>query len=259
MPLLGVCGDSFLAATQDHEWRMDLKKSPGKHFTELLAKHLDYDYFTLARGACSNTAIRLQIDEMIRQEVDFVIVGTTSENRIEYPIEKRHVEFRKGIYNIIYDQHPDRSSLNVNFVNPHIVSETINNTLSGYGQVRDPEQLESIKRYFMDIYHEDIRKLQDAWIISDGVRALREAKIPYLVLLVPGLLNLGISTFDNPDNRILFDTIKHRQYLPYHYGFHDEETGKDTHRRWHVSDKNQVVICENLCQYIQSNNLLVWS
>lgn len=259
MPLLGVCGDSFLAATQDHEWRMDLKGSPGKHFTELLAKRLDYDYFTLARGACSNTAIRLQIDEMIRQEVDFVIVGTTSQNRIEYPMKNKLVEFGKGIYNIIYEKHPDQSSLNTNFTHPHIVSETVNNVLSGYGQVRDEEQLESIKRYFMDVYHEDIRKLQDGWIISDGVRALREAKIPYVVLLVSGLLNLGISTFDKPDNRILHDHIKHRSMLPYYYDTYDEDLGEDTPRRWHVSDKNQVVICENLCQYIQTNNLLVWS
>lgn len=260
MPILGVCGDSFLAATQDHEWRADLKGSPGKHFTELMSKRLGYDYFTLARGACSNTAIRLQIDEMVNRKVDFVIVGTTSQNRIEYPMENnKHVEFRKGIYSIIYDKHPDQSSLNPDFINPHIVSETINNTLSGYGQVRDAEQLESIKRYFMDIYNEDIRKLQDGWIISDGIRALREAKIPYLVLLVAGLVDLGISTFDNPDNRILFDKIKHRQYLPYYYGFHDEETGKDTHRRWHVSDKNQVVIADHLCNYIETNNLLNWS
>lgn len=259
MPLLGVCGDSFLAATQDHEWRADLKDSPGKHFTELLSKKLGYDYFTLARGACSNTAIRLQIDEMIKRKVDFVIVGTTRENRIEYPIENRLIEFRRGIYNIIYYKHPDQSTLNPNFESPHIVSETLNNILSGYGQVRDEEQLESIRRYFIDIYHEDIRKLQDGWIISDGIRALCEAKIPYLVLLTSNLLDLGISTFDNPNNRILFDDIAHNKYLPYYYGFYDEETGKDTHRRWHVSDKNQVVICEQVCNYIQTNNLLVWS
>lgn len=259
MPVLGVCGDSFLAATQDHDWRIDLRGSPGKHFTELLAKKLGYDYFTLARGACSNTAIRLQIDEMIKQQVDFVIVGTTSQNRIEYPIKNKLVEFRKGIYNIIYDKHPDLSSLNPNFIDPHVVSETINNILSGYGQVRDDEQLESIKRYFMDIYHDDIRKLQDAWIISDGVRALREARIPYVILLVSGLLNLGVSTFDKPDSRILYDNIKHMQMLPYYYGSYDEELGEDTPRRWHVSDKNQIAICEHLCQYIETNDLLIWS
>jgi len=260
MPTLGVCGDSFLAATQDHERRADLKGSPGKHFTELMSKRLGYDYFTLARGACSNTAIRLQIDEMINRKVDFVIVGTTSQNSIEYPIRNnKHIELRKGIYSIIYDKHPNQSSLNPNFIDPHIVSETINNILAGYGQVRDAEQFESIKRYFMDIYSEDIRKLQDGWIISDGIRALREAKIPYVVLLVPCLLYLGISTFDNPDNRILFDHIKHRSCLPYYYELFDEETGKNTNRRWHVSDKNQVVIANNLCNYINTNNLLVWS
>lgn len=259
MPLLGVCGDSFLAATQDHEWRMDLKGSLGKHFTELMAKKLGYDYFTLARGACSNTAIRLQIDEVIRQNCDFVIVGTTGPNRIEYPITNEGLNYKKGIYNIIYDKHPDISSLNPNFDSPTIVSETINNILSGHGQVRDEEQLESIKRYFMDIYHEDIKRLQDAWIISDGIRALREAKIPYIVLCVHGMLNLGVSTFDNPNSRILYHDVEHAKLLPYHYGYYDEDTGESTTRRYHVSDKNQVVICEHLCNYVQTNNLLVWS
>jgi hypothetical protein len=259
MPKLGICGDSFLAATQDHEWRIELKNSPGKHFTELLAQRLGYDYFTLARGACSNTAIRFQIDEIIKQNCDFVIVGTTSQNRIEYPITNQPFDHKKGIYNIFYNTHPDTSSLNPNFTNPNTASETLTNILAGYGQVRDEEQLESIKRFVLDVYHEEVKRFQDAWILSDGVRALREAKIPYIVLCVPGILGLGISTFDKPDKRILHDHIQHRTMLPYYYDTWDEETGEHTNRRWHVSDKNQVVICDHLCDYILTNELLTWS
>jgi hypothetical protein len=259
MPLLGVCGDSFLAATQDLPYRADCNGSGGKHFTEILSKRLGYDYFTLARGACSNTAIRFQIDEVIKQKCDFVIVGTTGSNRIEYPITDGTFENHRGIYNIIYDKHPDISSLNSNFVNTNTVSETLTNILAGYGQVKDEEQLESIKRFVLDIYHEDVKKFQDAWIISDGIRALREAKIPYIVLCVAGMLDLGISTFDKPNKRVLRDHVHHRKMLPYYYNTWDEESGEHSTRRWHVSDKNQVVICDHLCDYIQTHNLLDWS
>ena len=68
MPTLGVCGDSFMSATMNTE-REETWDSEGRHFTEILAKKIGYDYFTLARAACSNNAIRLQVDEMIKQKV----------------------------------------------------------------------------------------------------------------------------------------------------------------------------------------------
>jgi len=47
MPILGIAGDSFYAATQDIAGRSDCEGSHGKHFTEVLAKKLGYDLFTL--------------------------------------------------------------------------------------------------------------------------------------------------------------------------------------------------------------------
>lgn len=258
MPLMGVCGDSFFAATQNLD-RPDCNNSSGKHFTEILTKKLGYDLFTLARGACSNTAIRLQIDEVVRQNCDFVIIGVTSEGRIEYPLEEDKFYYPNGIYNIIYDSHPDLSSLNQNFKNPSIVSETINNVLSGYGQVRDDNQRRAIELYHKELFVRELRQLQDTWILSDGVRLLIEKKIPYIIFLQNWMINFRVSTFFNNDPRHLsFD--KHRHLIPFHYDTLDDTTQNGhTTRRWHTSDKNQVVIAEHLCEYIHSNNLLVWS
>ena len=259
MPMIGVCGDSFFAATQDLD-RIDCRGSAGKHFTEILSKTLGYDLFTLARGACSNTAIRLQIDEMIRQNCDFVLIGVTSEGRIEYPLESDRFYYPEGIYNIIYNSHPDLSSLNSNFVNPSIVSETINNVLTGYGHVRDEEQRRAIEFYHRELFVPELRQLQDAWILSDGIRTLIDKKIPYIIFMQDWMSNFrSIPIFANENPRHLYSE-KHKHMIPFYYDTSDEdEDNGHTKRRYHVSDKKQVEIANHLCNYIQSNNLLVWS
>jgi len=257
MPLMGVCGDSFFAATQDLPHRDDCKGSSGKHFSEILSKKINYDLFTLARGACSNTAIRLQIDECVRQNCDFIIIGVTGENRIEYPLEEPKFIKGDGIYNIIYNSHPDLSSLNQNFKNPSIISETITNVLAGYGHVRDDSQRKAIELYHKELFVQELKQLQDTWILSDGVRLLIEKKIPYIIFL-NWMMNFRVSAFFNDNPRHL--THKHDHFIPFAYDSLDDTTANGhTHRRWHVSDKNQVVIAEHLCEYIYSNNLLVWS
>jgi hypothetical protein len=260
MPVLGVCGDSYFAATQDLENRIDCSGSGGKHFSELMAKRLNYDYYTMARGACSNTAIRLQIDEMINQKVDFVLVGTTFPSRIEYIIRKKEFEYTKGIYNIDYSYHPDISSLNTNFQeNLGTASETIGNVLAGAAPVLNDDQLETFRRYLIDLYHEPIKKLQDAWIIANGISELQNAKIPFLILIQGYLYDTLVSKFRTNNPRILVHVKPNDKLFPWSYSTYDEDTKTDTVRRYHVSDKNQVAICDQLCNYIQTHNLLVWS
>lgn len=258
MPLMGVCGDSFFAATQNLD-RPDCYDSEGKHFTEILSKKLGYDLFTLARGACSNTAIRLQIDEVIRQNCDFVLIGVTSEARIEYALEEDKFYYPDGIYNIIYDNHPDLSSLNVNFKKPSIVSETVNNVLSGYGHVRDENQRKAIEMYHKELFVRELRQLQDTWILSDGIRLLQDKKIPYVIFMQNWMSNFRVSTFAD-DNARHLSIVRHKHMIPFCYDTTDDLTENGhTQRRWHVSDKNQVVIADHLCEYIHSNNLLTWS
>lgn len=258
MPMMGVCGDSFFAATQNLD-RPDCYDSEGKHFTEILSKKLGYDLFTLARGACSNTAIRLQIDEVIRQNCDFVLIGVTSEGRIEYPLEEDKFYYPDGIYNIIYNSHPDRSSLNVNFKNSSIVSETINNVLTGYGHVRDEDQRKAIELYHKELFVGELKQLQDTWILSDGIRLLQDKKIPYIFFMQSWMSNFRVSTFYNDNPRHL-NYQQHKHMIPFYYdNLDDTQDNGFTKRRWHVSDKNQVAIADHLCEYIHVNNLLVWS
>lgn len=252
---LGIAGDSFFAPTQDLHYRPDCAGSGKKHFSEVLAEMLNYELHPLARGASSNSMIRLQVQQLVKDKVDFVIYGSTSAGRLDYPNRdrKRSYVAELGIYNFTYKQHPDLSSLNENFDENSMHSDTISTILSGYGDATS-EQRVAIKEYFTELYDERYRQVQDAFLISSGVQELVDNKIPYIgifdnfVELIPYFKKI------NPrhiiDNRVL---------QPFRYSSFDSETGKDTVRRYHVSDKNQVVIAERLCQYIKDYNLLKWS
>ncbi|MGA1379885.1 MAG: hypothetical protein ACO3Z2_08050, partial [Chitinophagaceae bacterium] len=246
MPILGVCGDSYLAATQDLPHRIDCRGSGGKHFTELLAKKLGYDYYTMARGACSNTAIRLQIDDMINNKCDFVIIGTTWPSRLEYYLNEDKFNYSMGIYNINYSYHPDISSLNKKFdENASTISETIINVLDGSGPCKDEAQKESLKNYLVHIYHDSIKTLQDAWIIANGITELENAKIPFLILVQECLADTLVKKYQTNNPRILVEHDTTREFIPWRYDVYDEETQKNTIRRYHVSDKNQIKISNN--------------
>lgn len=255
MPIIGIAGDSFFAPTQDLDYRQDCLGSGGKHFSEILAKELGYDLWPLARGASSNSLIRLQVEKLIQDKVDFVIYGSTSSGRLEYPSQykTRNYVAELGVYNFNYNSHPDLSSLNIYFDENNMESETITTILGGYGNCTE-EQRKAVKLYFQELYDERYRQVQDAYIMSSGVQELIDNKIPYICLF-DNFVEL-IPYFQKENVRIVTDNY---DLLPFRYDTIDEETGKHTSRRYHVSDKKQVEIAKKLCQYIQTNNLLVWS
>jgi len=253
MPVLGVCGDSWFAATQELD-RKDCRDSKGKHFSEILAKKLNYDLYTLARGACSNSAIRLQISELVKRKVDFIIVGVTTANRIEYP---RHDNKKfvpdKGIHNICYDLHPDQSSDNVNANYSTMYSDTLTNIFgngdNNSGPVRSEEQREAIKNYYLEVFDINFRETQDAWIIASGIQEIRDAKIPYLLLGYPWLDNTKYFNKGN-DREILYDAG--RGLVP----ACRVKGPINTHRRWHTTDEEQAKIAETLHKHITQKSLL---
>ena len=198
MPVLGVCGDSYMAATINDSTRSDLKDSEGKHFTELLAKKIGYKYFTLARGACSNTAIRLQITEMVKQKVDLVIIGLTSENRLEIPHIGKNYDSNLGVYNLDYQTkyYPDRSTLNTRFVH-NLVTETLTNIFyteqlslqrffnkatENHRANLSEKQIIALEYYLDYLYNSDYKKQIDSWVIHSGIKLLQDEKINFIII-----------------------------------------------------------------------------
>ena len=261
MPVLGVCGDSYMAATINGD-RNDIRDSEGRHFTELLAKKIGYDYFTLARGACSNTAIRLQIDEMVKQKVDLVIIGATSPNRMEFPkLGKKYNQF-DGVYNLDYniDTYPDRSCQNKNFKH-NTVSETFTNILTSdvpfYKKIINSDNISSrpnvsddqarALEYYIDyLYDAEYKKQMDMFILHSGYKALEDSNIPFVMILFSN--DVSISGFSIANNhKIITNGDK---LNPWRWDFTDSQ------RRWHTNDEAQAKGAEMWHDYLLQFNLI---
>lgn len=261
MPTLGVCGDSYMAATIDLDYRDDCRDSEGKHFTEILAKKIGYDYFTLARGGCSNTAIRLQIGEMVKQHVDLVIIGLTSTNRLEFPNPNKKYEQELGVYNLDYRTafYPDKSTLNFNFEN-NLVTETLNNIFTddrpltkklfnsdcsrSHPNISD-KQLKALEYYIDYIYDVDYKNILDGWAIHSGVKLLQDKNINF-VLIKSGLYWFG------PE----FENFSGKRFINNHDMLNPRNYLIQGQRRWHNTDEDQKILSDLWYDYLINNNFL---
>ena len=251
MPIMGVCGDSYMAATLNDDTPM-CKDSEGKHHSEILAKSLGYDLFSLSRGGCSNGGIRLQIETMIQEKVDFVLIGTTTHERIEFKLSEENFDHNLMVYNLNYDQCPNKSRQNTKFGSNRLASENLTTVLEGYvyNQPMHKDKLNAIKEFYMHLYDTEYKKLQDTWMIANAVQELEYNKIPYLIFVYPFMQQLS-SYLRKENKRILNHAYENQKCIPWSYPFDI--------RGWHSSDQAQVDIAHNLCEYIKTNNLLVWS
>lgn len=191
---LAVCGDSWFSSDPNF---------PNRSFGEILGTRLDWNFVSLARGGCSNFAICLQINKAIELNVDFIIVGTTTPDRAEFPIindqngsmwQKFKQSFdwqnwfstqpsayvkSRGISNVLHSN--SMSMTNPWISNPTIISESLNNLVFRNNTKLNAEQVESLKQYMLNLYDSEIKRQYDSWIISDACRRLEESRIPYLI------------------------------------------------------------------------------
>jgi len=225
-----------------------------EHFTEILARTLSMNLISLSRGACGNNVIRLQIEEAIKMNPAFVIIGATSEDRIEIPFIGGTFDPAVGLSNINYKNFPDVSSeLNIfKYTEPSLISETINNIFS----LSDPrwhnisgsnksalteEQMKIIKDYFLYCYNSSWKKQLDTWVIAEGLRKLDDFGIPY-VFITSGL----------PRDNFYFcdDKIANFDMDPRNY------PSNNTAARFHVDLKDSYILAEKWVTYINSKGLL---
>lgn len=252
MKTIGICGDSYMSATQDLD-RPDCKG--GIHFTQLLSKKLGYQYKTFARGGCSNYCISHQVEQMVRENVDLIIVGFTSSTRIDVPVK----ELNNHVYNIFdfdYVDYPDLSSLDSRFnTSPKIISDSISNVMEHSGEYHGHSinhykhilgsmldgTLRNIKDYvsggFSDLlYSNDIRS------ISHTLRVLEKSGIPY------------VWYWSHDDGTFAGEKFKVEGDLcPVTY------TSHDCNYRFHTTEESQIRLCELWLEYLESekNHLLI--
>jgi hypothetical protein len=193
---IAICGDSWFSADTAF---------PGKSFSEVMCANNQWKLLSLARAGCSNFAIGLQVDKAIELGTDFVVVGTTTPDRGEFPIINNenssiwaklknsfnwdgwfnaqpdvYVKVR-GISNIL---HTNSISGTYPWIkDPTIISESLNNLMFWGNNKLTSEQLDALRSYMLNLYDSGIKRQTDSWIISDACRRLEQANIPYLLFI----------------------------------------------------------------------------
>ena len=151
-----VCGDSFMAPDP---------AAAGRHFSELMGAH------SLAKPGCGNIDICFQIEKAIQLEAQRVIVGTTDSARIELRMTDAVLR------SIGFD----------NFRNGQYVSDTIPTFVGEEADLKNKYTMpaarrESVKRYFADVYDQDLKSLTDHWALGYWYNQLEQHGIEYQVL-----------------------------------------------------------------------------
>ncbi len=197
---LMVCGCSFSATTLKEEYF-------GTHFSEILAKRLDWDLSNLAYAGCSNGGIRLQIQEVIKQKPDFAIIIPSFFDRTEIPINTLKLDWTKVIWHTLdlltrkpsqYD--PSRGYDNINHKNnsnPTLICENYNSLVHNWHhpyrktlQISDDAQ-KAVQDYVSHLYDSNWKKQQDQWMIEQGCLELVKNNIPFILIPTLALWNGG--------------------------------------------------------------------
>jgi len=72
----------------------------GTHFSEIIASKLNSNYACYAKFGSTNFAVRLQIEEAIKQKPDLILIGFTGESRLD--ISNGQYVIANGVRNIEY-------------------------------------------------------------------------------------------------------------------------------------------------------------
>ena len=190
---LAVCGDSF-SATSD--------RSPNTHWSELLSQKLGWSLKNYARRGCSNGAIRLQIDQAIKEKCDFVFVVPTSWDRIdipcsgvEYPANEKSQGWINQLQQFLLDKNNYRSydrTMGLGNMNYHkdqnsgLISETLFSLAENFNHEYrsgklNPQTHAAIKGYLNHLYDSAWKQQMDQWIITQGLVSLHDRTIKFSV------------------------------------------------------------------------------
>lgn len=153
-------------------------------FLDLYCQQKDLHHVSLARSGATNFLIRLQIEEAIKRGADFIVIGTTTSDRMEIPIpgKEDEIQWPVRLGDVEYRGYRSVSEGNVDTRNPKIISDSINNwTTDFYHHVPHynfkrkeitPEIIEAMKHYVAYLHSFQLDQMKDYYIIAEGLRKL---------------------------------------------------------------------------------------
>lgn len=174
--------DKFLETKLNKKLRneiLDLKYEHNLHFADLFAIDKKLNYTNLAQGGASNFAIRMQIDQAISCNPDFMIIGATVSGRFEIPLGKfDHTK--------LIDNYLDISEINVCNSNNETFQQSIEFSTNINLINQNPDIHTAYKYYHSYLYDVDVDDFKNYYIIQSGLRLIESLQIPYI--FIPGPL-----------------------------------------------------------------------
>jgi hypothetical protein len=178
---LAVCGDSFMTSSYhkynefkglswpQNFFEVDLdqlddciKKEAEsfgyRHyisFVDFLVEGKGFDYTNLALRGASNFMIRMQIDQAIKSKADYVIIGSTSPDRVDVPVQGHR-------YGPVLTWPPYKEQLE-----------------------EDSGRKKAIENYVKYISDDAVDSLKSYYMLQGGLDRLEKLGIPYIFLTGP--------------------------------------------------------------------------
>lgn len=176
---IAVCGCSFSSPVSG--------EYSGLHWAELLAKDLGAELLVFARQGIGNNAIRLQINEAIKHNPNFVFINATTPDRIEFPVNVEPDNARAHYVGFNGAYSPKNGLQNFNYPghNNTMISETIFSIIDWpHHPYRDKPIKSDVKfatkSYAAVLYDPAWKSQCDAWILNSGLWALHDKNIKFL-------------------------------------------------------------------------------
>jgi len=148
-------------------------------FLNLYAQEKNFQHISLGRSGATNLLIRLQIEEAIKQNADFIVVGSTSNDRIDLAITETCLPIT--LHDVYYDNYSSDSEKYIINQNPSVISDSISNWIGDHydlniHQNRDrsisSQIIEAMKYYVTYLHDNAISTTKDYYIIAEGLRKL---------------------------------------------------------------------------------------
>jgi len=170
---LYTCGCSFMSIDIGTQYDNIIS------FLDLYARQKNFQHISLARSGASNFLIRLQIEEAIAQNADYIIIGTTSNDRIDLAIDRTSFPIR--IQDVDYKGYGSNSEFSIDNQHISVISDSISNwTEQNYNenvhrnQTRPvtEQMIAAMKHYVAFLHDNNLSLSKDYYIIAEGLRKL---------------------------------------------------------------------------------------
>ena len=150
-------------------------------FLDLYANSQNLNHVSLARVGATNFMVRLQIDEAIKNQADYVILSTVPSDRIDVVLD---TELQHGFFelkNIIYREYKCKSVQNIKDQNNKILSDSVYNAINIRLELSQ-NQKRAVQTYIADLHNSSLQRQKDYYMISDGLHRLQQHNIPFLLI-----------------------------------------------------------------------------